>query len=39
VGFSEAFFSLPFFYGLAMLHMVIEAPEQSIVYPVSVNAR
>ena len=39
VGFSEAFFSLPFFYGLAMLHMVIEVPEQRTVYPVSVNTR
>jgi len=36
IGFSEVFFSLPFFYGLAMLHMAIEAPEQSIVYPVSI---
>ena len=34
VGFSEVFFSLPFFYGLAMLHMVIEVPEKSMVYPV-----
>ncbi len=39
VGFSEAFFSLPFFYGLAMLHMVIEVPEQRTVYPVRVNTR
>ena len=39
VGFSEAFFSLPFFFGLAMLHMVIEVPEQRTVYPVSVNTR
>jgi len=38
VGFSEVFFSLPFFYGLAMLHIVIEAPEQSIVYPVSITS-
>ena len=38
VGFSNVFFSLPFFYGLAMLHIVIEAPEQSIVYPVSITS-
>jgi len=38
VGFSEVFFSLPFFYGLAMLHMVIELPEQSVVYPVSLTS-
>lgn len=37
-GFSEVYFSLPFFYGLAMLHMVIEVPQRSTVYPVSVNA-
>ncbi len=37
MGFSEVFFSLPFFYGLAMLHMAIEAPEKSIVYPVSLT--
>jgi len=39
VGFSETFFSLPFFYGLAMLHMAIEVPKQPAVYPVSVDAR
>jgi hypothetical protein len=39
VGFSEVFFSLPFFYGLAMLHMVIEVPEQRTVYPVSMSTR
>jgi hypothetical protein len=38
IGFSEVFFSLPFFYALAMLHMVIELPEQSIVYPVSITS-
>ena len=37
VGFSEVYFSLPFFYGLAMLHMVIEVPEQRTVYPVSLD--
>ena len=37
VGFSEVYFSLPFFYGLAMLHMVIEVPEQRTIYPVSLD--
>lgn len=37
-GFSEVYFSLPFFYGLAMLHMVIEVPQSRTVYSVSVNA-
>lgn len=38
IGFSEVFFSLPFFYALAMLHMVIEVPERSPVYPVSISS-
>jgi hypothetical protein len=38
IGFSEVFFSLPFFYGLAMLHMAIEVPVQSIVYPVRITS-
>jgi hypothetical protein len=38
VGFSEVFFSLPFFYALAMLHMAIEVPERKPVYPVSVTS-
>jgi len=38
MGFSEVFFSLPFFYGLAMLHMVIDVPEQSLIYPVSLTS-
>lgn len=33
-GFSEVYFSLPFFYGMAMLHMVIEVPRRHAVYPV-----
>ena len=37
VGFSEVFFSLPFFYALAMLHMVVAVPERKPVYPVSVT--
>jgi hypothetical protein len=39
VGFSETFFNLPFFYGLAMLHMAIIVPQQRTVYPVSIDAR
>jgi hypothetical protein len=38
VGFSEVFFSLPFFYGLAMLHMAIEVPERKLVYPVGLTS-
>lgn len=38
VGFSEVFFSLPFFYGLAMLHMAIEVPGQRQVYPVGITS-
>jgi phosphate starvation-inducible membrane PsiE len=37
VGFSEVFFSLPFFYGLALLHMVIEVPERNLVSEVSLT--
>ena len=39
VGFSEVFFSLPFFYGLALVHLVIEVPERRMIYPVSINAQ
>ncbi len=37
VGFSETIFSLPFFYGLAMLHMVIVVPQQQNLYPAGIH--
>ena len=39
IGFSEVVFSLPFFYALAMLHMVIEVPEGRLAFPVHITSK